>query len=146
MEIPSPRSARRARIEIIPLIDIIFFLLATFVMVSMSMVKSKGIPVNLPDARTGLNESREEDFTTVTVSGENEIFFNREAITMEMLEARLNILKQTQPDPKVFVNGDEDSRLGTAIGILDTIRKVGITRVAFETKPISSLEQNLTPR
>ncbi len=51
--IPSPRSKKRARIEIIPLIDIIFFLLATFVMVSLSMVKNKAIPVNLPPASTG---------------------------------------------------------------------------------------------
>ena len=53
IRIPSPRPQRRARIEIIPLIDIIFFLLATFVMVSLSMVKSKGLPVTLAGAATG---------------------------------------------------------------------------------------------
>ena len=52
--IPSPRSTRRARIEIIPLIDIIFFLLATFVMVSLSMIQNRGIPVQLPAATTGV--------------------------------------------------------------------------------------------
>lgn len=52
-KIPSPRSNKRARIEIIPLIDIIFFLLATFVMVSLSMVQNRGIPVTLPAAATG---------------------------------------------------------------------------------------------
>jgi biopolymer transport protein ExbD len=51
--IPSPRGQKRARIEIIPLIDIMFFLLATFVMVSLSMVKNQGIPVRLPSAATG---------------------------------------------------------------------------------------------
>ena len=55
--IPSPRSSRRARIEIIPLIDIIFFLLATFVMVSLSMVKNRAIPVNLPVASTWARRS-----------------------------------------------------------------------------------------
>ncbi len=50
MNIPSPRPQKRARIEIIPLIDVIFFLLATFMMVSLSMVKNKGISVNLPVA------------------------------------------------------------------------------------------------
>ncbi len=53
MKIPSPRAARKARIEIIPLIDIIFFLLATFVMMSLSMIKNRGIPVNLPVASSG---------------------------------------------------------------------------------------------
>ena len=52
MKITSPVSRKKARIEIIPLIDIMFFLLATFVMVSMSMVKNQGIAVNLPKAST----------------------------------------------------------------------------------------------
>ena len=67
IQIPSPRSKRRARIEIIPLIDIMFFLLATFVMVSLSMVKSKGVPVHLPGAASGETQNREE-FTSITVT------------------------------------------------------------------------------
>ena len=58
MRIPSPTVARRARIEIIPLIDIMFFLLATFVMVSLSMVKNQGIPIRLPVATTSAPQDR----------------------------------------------------------------------------------------
>lgn len=53
MKIPLPTTRRKARIEIIPLIDVVFFLLATFVMVSLSMIKNQGIRVNLPSAVTG---------------------------------------------------------------------------------------------
>ena len=61
MNIPSPRAHKRgARIEIIPLIDIIFFLLATFVMVSLSMVKNRAIPVNLSAAATAAPQDRTE--------------------------------------------------------------------------------------
>ena len=134
MDIPSPRSAKRARIEIIPLIDIIFFLLATFVMVSLSMVKSKGLPVNLPVASTGVQENR-EDFTTITVAADNVIFFNKQAVTKEDLPTLLEKVKTGSDDPKVFINGDEASRLGVTIGVLDQVRKSGISKVAFETKP-----------
>ena len=134
MEIPSPRSARRARIEIIPLIDIIFFLLATFVMVSLSMVKSKGVPVNLPGASSGEAQNRDE-FTTITVTSENALLFNKQPIAAVDLARALQKLKAENGDPKIFINGDEDSRLGMTILVLDEARKCGITRVSFETKP-----------
>jgi len=134
MDIPSPRSARRARIEIIPLIDIIFFLLATFVMVSLSMVKSKGLPVNLPAAASGEQENR-DDFTSITVTADNAILFNKQPVAAGALPELLAKLKAENPDPKVFINGDEDSRLGVTISVLDEVRKCGISKVAFETKP-----------
>src|SRR5687768_16488955 len=134
MEIPSPRSARRARIEIIPLIDIIFFLLATFVMVSLSMVKSKGVPVNLPGAASGEAQDRDE-FTSITVTAENALLFNKQPISPDDLSGALQKLKAENADPKVFINGDEDSRLGLTILVLDEARKCGITKVSFETKP-----------
>ena len=134
MDIPSPRSTRRARIEIIPLIDIIFFLLATFVMVSLSMVKSKGLPVNLPDAASGETQNRDE-FTSITVTAENALLFNKKPVAAADLAAALQKLKAENADPKIFINGDEDSRLGMTIFVLDEARKCGITKVSFETKP-----------
>ena len=134
MDIPSPRSSKRARIEIIPLIDIIFFLLATFVMVSLSMVQSKGVPVNLPAATTGEEQNRDE-FTSITVAADNTIFFNKQPVQPSELAELLAKLKSANPDPKVFLNGDEDSRLGATISVLDQLRKSGISRIAFETRP-----------
>ena len=134
IRIPSPRPNKRARIEIIPLIDIIFFLLATFVMVSLSMVKSKGMPVNLPTAATGQHQNRDE-FTSITITAENTILFNRDPIAASELPDLLRKLKRETADPKVFINGDEDSRLGMTIRVLDEVRECGISKVAFETKP-----------
>ena len=136
IQIPSPRSKRRARIEIIPLIDIMFFLLATFVMVSLSMVKSKGVPVHLPGAASGETQNRDE-FTSITVTATNELLFNKKPIAAADLPAALEKLKSANPDPKVFINGDEDSRLGATILVLDAARTAVITKIAFETKPKS---------
>ncbi len=133
MNIPSPRANKRARIEIIPLIDIVFFLLATFVMVSLSMVKNQGISVNLPVASTSASQER-KDYTTISVNEKGDYFFNKEPITMEQLPARLATLKNTDPDPRVFINGDQKAEFGKAIAVLDEVRKLGISKVAIETK------------
>jgi len=131
--IPSPRSQKRARIEIIPLIDIIFFLLATFVMVSLSMVQNQGIPVRLPAAATSQPEER-KDAATVSVSATGQLYLDKDEITLDALTARLAQLKAANAELRVFINGDEDARLGLAIEVLDAVRKLGIAKVAFETR------------
>ena len=133
MNIPSPRGQRRARIEIIPLIDIVFFLLATFVMVSLSMVKNQGVPVNLPVAATGGPQERNES-TTISVTAGGEYYFNKEALDFEQLVHRLKALKESQQDPRIFINGDEKAEFGRAIAVLDEVRKLGITKVAIQTR------------
>lgn len=134
MNLPSPRAGRRARIEIIPLIDIVFFLLATFVMVSLSMVKNQGIPVNLPKASTGTRQAQSGEYTAITVTSKGEIYFNRVKIKMSQVPAYLRDLKSRQPDPVILLNGDDKAALGQAIRILDEARKLGIKKVAIETQ------------
>jgi biopolymer transport protein ExbD len=131
--IPSPRGQKRARIEIIPLIDIMFFLLATFVMVSLSMVKNQGIPVWLPSAATGQPQER-KDAATITVSATGQLYLDKEELSLDALATKLSALKSANSELKIFINGDEDARLGLAIEVLDTTRQLGISKVAFETK------------
>jgi biopolymer transport protein ExbD len=133
MNIPSPRAQKRARIEIIPLIDVIFFLLASFMIVSLSMVKNKGIEVNLPAASTSAPQDHSND-TVISVAANGTLFFNKETLKLDELPARLEKLKQDQPDPKVYINGDEKAFFGSAVGVLDDLRKAGITKVAIDTK------------
>ena len=132
--IPSPRSKKRARIEIIPLIDIIFFLLATFVMVSLAMVKNRAIPVNLPAAATGTPQDRQE-FAAITITAAGEVFFNKRPVSAEQLEAALAGLLAANPDPKVFISGDTKAEFGKAIAVLDQVRRLGITKITIETQP-----------
>ncbi|MEI6560677.1 MAG: biopolymer transporter ExbD [Verrucomicrobiota bacterium] len=134
ISIPSPRSKRRARIEIIPLIDIVFFLLATFVMVSLSMVKNQGIPVNLPTAASGAPQEHTEA-TTLSVNAEGTVYWNQEAVDDAQLEAALRQLQARERDPHIFINGDEHAPFGKAIAVLDQVRKLGITKVAVQTQP-----------
>lgn len=132
--VPSPRSSRKARIEIVPLIDIIFFLLATFVMVSLSMVKNRAIPVNLPVAASGASQERPE-FSAISINAAGEVFFDKQLVNAEQLDAALKNLLATNPDPRVFINGDTKAEFGKAIAVLDQVRKMGISKVAIETNP-----------
>ncbi len=132
MNIPSPRAGKKARIEIIPLIDIIFFLLATFVLVSLSMVKNQGVPVNLPTAATSTPQDRSAP-STVTLTARGEILFNRDVVSRKELTARLTALKAATPEPRVFINGDASAEFGQAVAVLDEARRLGITRIAIQT-------------
>lgn len=133
-KIPSPRSNKRARIEIIPLIDIIFFLLATFVMVSLSMIQNRGIPVHLPAAATGAAQSR-EGAVSISITEAGEVFLDRERVDAAQLEASLLRIVAEDPSAKVFVSGDVGARFGQAVEVLDEVRRAGIANVAIETRP-----------
>src|SRR5215510_991004 len=115
-------SGKRARIEIIPLIDIIFFLLATFIFVSLSMTKNQGVQVALPSAASAasLGDQQEMDkAVTLSVNVKGEIFYNKEKITLAQLPLRLQTLKSTTKDPKVIMNADREALVGTVLSVLD---------------------------
>ncbi|MBI4041285.1 MAG: biopolymer transporter ExbD [Deltaproteobacteria bacterium] len=136
MKIPFHREKRKARIEIIPLIDIIFFLLATFVMVSLSMVKNQGIAVNLPTAQTGVTQvSQQDDYTAITITEKGDIFFNKTKVGVEELAALFAELKSKHQDPMIVLNGDEKALLGRAVTIFDEAQKAGIKRFGIASKP-----------
>lgn len=132
MKIPTPSGVRRARIEIIPLIDIMFFLLATFVMVSLSMVKNQGIPVRLPVASTSAPQER-NDYVAITVSETGNYYFNKELVGLDDVINRLRAEQSQHTDLKVFINGDARANFESVVAVLDETRKLGITKVAIET-------------
>jgi biopolymer transport protein ExbD len=133
---PGGGTGKRARIEIIPLIDIIFFLLATFIMVSLSMTKNQGVQVALPEASTAapLNPQEDQDkAVTLSVTGKGEVFYNKEKITLAQLPLKLQTLKATATDPKVIINGDASADFNHVVAVLDEVRKIGISKVGINT-------------
>lgn len=144
VQVPSPQSRKHARIEIIPLIDIVFFLLATFVMVSLAMVKNKGIPVNLPVASSGAPQDR-KDFTSITLTEKGEVYMDKQPVSLDALDAALKDLLQRNPDPRVFINGDAKADFGRAVEVLDRLRRAGIAKIAIETRPPAAAGAAPTP-
>jgi biopolymer transport protein ExbD len=118
---------KKARIEIIPLIDIIFFLLATFIMVSLSMTKNQGVQVGLPSASTAASLGSQADMekaVTLTVTEKGDLFYNKEKITLAQLPMRLQQLKATAKEPRVVINGDQAASWKQLIGVVDEAKKV----------------------
>jgi biopolymer transport protein ExbD len=132
MNIPRPYPRRRARIEIIPLIDIIFFLLATFVVVSMSLVNNDGVTVDLPQASTATKQDSQNTIT-LTVKENGDIYFNKNVVSIEQLSIALEKVKG-DPTMAIIINGDEKAGFGQAIQILDTVRRLGIAKVSIRTE------------
>ena len=125
-----------ARIEIIPLIDIIFFLLATFIMVSLSMSKNQGVQVALPGASTAQSMGDQQEMekaVTLSVNDKGEIFFNKDKIMPGQLPMKLQTYKLTSKDPKVIINSDGAADFKYVVGVLDEVRKIGIAKVGINT-------------
>jgi biopolymer transport protein ExbD len=127
---------KRARIEIIPLIDIIFFLLATFIMVSLSMTANQGVQVALPTAASAasLGDQAEMDkAVTLSVTEKGDILYNKEKTTLAQLPLRLQTLKTTSKEPKVIINSDAGADFKHVVAVLDEVRKIGIAKVGINT-------------
>jgi biopolymer transport protein ExbD len=132
----SKMQGKRARIEIIPLIDIIFFLLATFVMVSLSMTKNQGVQVALPGAATAsqLNDQSEQDKTvTLSVTEKGEVYFNKDKVQLAQLPFKLQTLKASIKEPRVVITGDANADFKIVVQVLDEVRKIGISKVGIST-------------
>src|SRR5438309_9937348 len=133
MRVASPIPKKKARIEIIPLIDIMFFLLASFMMVSLSQVHMKGIKVNLPTGQSGETQAK-RDYISVSVDSNGNAYFDKEEMSYDKLTATLQKVHQENPEAKVFVRGDSNTVHGNIIRVLDILRSVGFYKVAFEIK------------
>ncbi|HTJ77885.1 MAG TPA: biopolymer transporter ExbD [Rariglobus sp.] len=134
VKLNSKLPSSEARIEIIPLIDIMFFLLAAFMLVSLSMVHLKTVKVNLPIA-TSATADIQKNLVNLTINKNGLTFLDENPIgeheLLQILTARLN----SNPDTRVLISGDQDTRHGDILRILDIVRAAGIQQVAFDTRP-----------
>lgn len=133
MQLISPLPVKKARIEIIPLIDIMFFLLAVMMMVNLGMIKFTGLKLNLPTAVTATTENK-NDFLTISVKQDGEIFVDKEPVQRTKLVEELKHRKASKPDLRVYIQADADSIHGDVVAVLDRVRSAGIQKIAFQTK------------
>ena len=128
------RPRKKARIEIIPLIDVIFFLLATFVLFTLSLKRIQSLPVDLPVAAPPRPDQPKDENVTIQVSGEGAIFWNRELIDMGELPSRIAYYKTQTETPRILIAGDEKARFGATVAVLDEVRRAGIDKFSVETR------------
>jgi biopolymer transport protein ExbD len=133
MRVSSPISHHKARIEIIPLIDIMFFLLASFMMVSLSQVHMKGIKLNLPTGISGQTQSRRE-YVALSVDKDGDIYYDKLKVEPNEVYQRLLNVHRISPGAKIFIRGDRDAYHGDIIRLIEQVRSAGFYKIAFEVK------------
>jgi len=128
---------KKARIEIIPLIDVIFFLLATFVLFTLSLNRIQSVPVDLPVAAPPGSEppaDLNKDLVTIQISDQGNVYWNRELIDIDEVPARLEQYTKQVKLPRVLVAGDDKAKWGVTVQVLDEVRKAQIEKVSMETR------------
>jgi len=134
MKIGSPVAHKKARIEIIPLIDIMFFLLASFMMVSLTMIKMQSIKMDLPTATQASKDFRPE-IINIDVDRNGQPFIDKQPKTLAEVFSFLTNQLSVKTNLPVYIRGDKDASHGSVISVLDLVRKAGILKVSFAINP-----------
>jgi biopolymer transport protein ExbD len=133
MKVASPIPHKRARIEIIPLIDIMFFLLASFMMVSLSQTHMKGIRVGLPSA-TAQPPNQLKDYVSIQVRAGNAVYFDNRFVPDDQVLPQLFRLHEANPGIKVSISAEMMATHGDVIAVLDKVRNAQITKIGYQIR------------
>ena len=128
---------KRARIEIIPLIDVIFFLLATFVLFTLSLNKTGGLTVLLPASETSIPRDT-AGTVTLSVTAEGTLAWNKDVITLDEFLDRIQRYKIEESDPRVLINADERALFAQVVYVVDQLRVAQIPKIYIETRIFQS--------
>jgi biopolymer transport protein ExbD len=124
---------RKARIEMLPLIDIVFLLLVFFIYAMLSMAVHHGLPVNLPNSSTAKIDKKL--VLAVTVSADGLIFLDKEPVNIENLTNILKIKARTHTDPGVLLFADKSVSFQKLFQVLDRINAAGLSRISLQAEP-----------
>jgi biopolymer transport protein ExbD len=139
MDLSDKIPQKRARMEILPLIDCMFLLLVFFVYSMMAMTQPHGIDVTLPHASTA-SEVPEEPLA-ISITDADEIYLEKEKVSLSTLKIRLAAKRAADPSLRVLIKGDTLARHGVVVKVLDILRTLSIERVAIQTAPTEPEEK-----
>ncbi|MCL4533487.1 MAG: biopolymer transporter ExbD [Deltaproteobacteria bacterium] len=133
MKLINEQETKKARIELIPMIDTMFFLLIFFIFVTLSMVHQKGLNVNLPKSSQGSTVKLHN--YTITLKKNGGVYLNKERTTLGGLPA---LLKQRVANKKdlIIINGDKKIYLKRVVKTIDIIKQDGFLRVSIAVNPV----------
>jgi biopolymer transport protein ExbD len=134
MRLPEEPEDTSFQINIVPMIDVIFAILTFFIMSTLFLTRSEGLPVNLPKAATA--ETQQQAPITVTVNGQGEIAINRQPVLLENLEATIRAQVGQNESALVVINADASVSHGQVVAVMDRLRLVkGVKLAIATTKP-----------
>ena len=129
MKLRSMQVQEEPKLMIIPMIDIIFFLLVFFMISTMTMVQQNTFKVGLPQASSAQLDMNQH--ANITVMADGNIAFNKESLDKEQLIRRVQIELQRNPDLQVILNGDKDVNYGFVIETFDALKQAGVKKLSI---------------
>jgi biopolymer transport protein ExbD len=123
--------SKKARVEMLPLIDVVFLLLVFFIYAMLSMVVHHGLKVNLPSAGTAT--MNQHDYILISIDADNQVYLDQTPVALTELPARVRALCDGETKP-VFIDGDQSADLGLAVTLLDRLKASGIEEISFSCK------------
>jgi len=123
---------KRARIEIIPMIDTVFFLLVFFMVASLSMTLETGMRVSLPRARAATRESLTK--VTVSITADGGLYIDRQPTTSAALRPQLQQRIRDNPRVVIVINADERVEHGKVVAVMDAAKRAGAAHLAIATR------------
>lgn len=135
MKLRSLRLESQPKLMIIPMIDIIFFLLVFFMLSTLYMVEQRTMPVALPQTVSGKQDASQQVPITVTAAGK--IFVDQEEIPLDLLPTRIQVELGRQPETVFVLRADRQTEYGIVMTVMDSLKQLGVRRisVATEAKP-----------
>jgi biopolymer transport protein ExbD len=130
MKLNSPIQRRHSRIEIIPLIDIMFFLLASFMMVSLQLDQTQNIKVHLPPSTEAQHDFK-PDMMNIAVDKSGAVWLEKKQLSLAELSLVVSNRFQLNTNLPVYISGDQDTLHGAMVDVLAAVRRAGIQKVAF---------------
>ncbi len=130
MQIPD-EPEKNLEINIVPMIDVIFSILAFFIISTLFLTRSEGLPVDLPQATTAQQQSETE--VTVTIQDNGKIALNREEVSIQNLVPEVKKISQNSQETIVIVNADKTVSHGDVVNVMDQLRQVEGVKLAIAT-------------
>ncbi len=121
-----------ADINIVPMIDVIFAILTFFIMSTLFMTRSEGLPVNLPNAETA--ETQRTEAIVVTIDPSGELSLNRNSVALQDLADQVSQLKGDRDSALVTINADTEVSHGIVVSVMDELRTVEGARLGIATQ------------
>jgi biopolymer transport protein ExbD len=121
------------QINVVPLIDVIFAILTFFIMSTLFLTRSEGLPVNLPKATTA-KQQQVPTKITITVDEKEQISLNRKPIALDDLTGEVRSLVGSKPEVLVIINADEKVNYGRVVAVMDRVRQVKGAKLGIATK------------
>lgn len=130
--------AQKPRVEVVPMIDIMMFLLVFFVIITLKMIAGTGVAMELPGSTT--TQELKTSTVTVGVTKSGETVIDGKTVTAAELRDTLRALRKDKPIDVVLA-GDKDASLQTLLGVMDSVRSAGITSVGLAAKAEKSAQR-----